>query len=105
VLAQILCCLLTHLLISVYSLSPHHPLPSLVVIVVIVVVDFMNYNLGVGQALDYKAAKKDILSRIDANGDDRLDFNEFVKLFEEIYVKSNKALAGIKLDAELEAQA
>jgi hypothetical protein len=86
---------------SLFNFSP--PPPSLVMVVAITVVDFMNYNLGVGQALDYEAAKKDMLSRIDENSDGRLDFNEFFKLFEKVYVKSKRALAGITLDAEPEA--
>jgi hypothetical protein len=65
----------------------------------------MYYNLGIGQALDHEAAKKDMMSLVDGNADGKLDFAEFIKLFEEVYVNSRKALAGITLAPEMEAQA
>jgi EF hand len=62
-----------------------------------IVVDFMYFNLGVSLAEDHEAAKKDMMSRVDANADGKLDLSEFINLFEDVYVKSKKALAGITL--------
>jgi EF hand len=65
----------------------------------------MYYNLGVGRAGDSETAKKEMMSLVDANADGKLDFAEFIKLFEEIYVNSRRALAGITLTPDVEAQA
>ena len=55
----------------------------------------MYHNLGMDKATDREGAKKDLMSRVDANADGKLDFAEFIRLFDEIYQNSRKALAAI----------
>jgi Ca2+-binding EF-hand superfamily protein len=38
------------------------------------------------------AAKKDLLQRVDANGDGKLDCQEFIDLFEQLFQDANKPL-------------
>lgn len=59
------------------------------------VVEFMYHSLGCGTAKNKDAAKADMMQRVDANGDGKLDLNEFIALFEQVYIESNKPLEAI----------
>ena len=59
------------------------------------VVEFMYHSLGCGTAKNKDAAKADMMQRVDANGDGKLDANEFIALFEQVYIESNKPLEAI----------
>lgn len=59
------------------------------------VVEFMYHSLGCGTAKNKEAAKADMMNRVDANGDGKLDCSEFIALFEQVYVESNKPLEAI----------
>lgn len=55
------------------------------------VVDFMYRSLGHREGTRHvAAAKKDMLQRVDANGDGRLDCQEFIDLFEQLFQDANK---------------
>ena len=55
----------------------------------------MYHSLGCGTAKNKDAAKADMMQRVDANGDGKLDANEFIALFEQVYIESNKPLEAI----------
>ena len=59
------------------------------------VVEFMYHSLGCGTAKNKEAAKADMMQRVDANGDGKLDASEFIALFEQVYIESNKPLEAI----------
>ena len=51
------------------------------------VVDFMYTTLGCGAVRDKEVAKYDLLHRADNNRDGKLNVNEFISLFEQIYLE------------------
>ena len=61
----------------------------------------MYRNLGFGKSKNLEAAKKDLMSRIDANEDGKLDCIEFIDLFHKVYKESNKPLSAIQLEQEV----
>ena len=62
------------------------------------VVDFMYHSLGHREGTRHMAAaKKDLLQRVDANGDGKLDCQEFIDLFEQLFQDANKPLDALAL--------
>jgi hypothetical protein len=55
----------------------------------------MYHSLGCGNAKNKEAAKADMMQRVDANGDGKLDVTEFITLFEQVYIESNRPLEAI----------